>query len=436
MNSIKAGLLGFGTIGSGVVKVFQKNGALMQERLGVPVELVKIADLDITSDRGVAVDAAILTTDANAVLEDPEIQVVIELIGGYEPARTFVLQAIGQGKHVVTANKALLAKHGSEIFAAAEAAGVNVLFEAAVGGGIPVISAIRENLGANQIKSLFGILNGTCNYILTRMNEDSADFENVLQDAQSKGYAEADPTFDIEGVDTAHKLALLCSLCFGTRVDFDSIYTEGISRVTALDIQFAGAFGYTLKLLAIGKRSGDQIEARVHPTMIPLNYPLADINGVFNAVRLVGDFVGPVLLSGLGAGSEATASAVMGDVAAIARDLAGGGSLRNPPLAYPQATMRDLGIKPMTEISSCYYLRFFAKDQPGVLGTIAGILGKHQISIESMLQPHRHEAEAVPIVLMTHKAIESNVQAALAEIDRQDVIQDESLFIRIENTLE
>ncbi|HKL27157.1 MAG TPA: homoserine dehydrogenase [Desulfuromonadales bacterium] len=436
MNSIKAGLLGFGTIGSGVVKVFQKNGALMQERLGVPVELVKIADLDITSDRGVAVDAAILTTDANAVLEDPEIQVVIELIGGYEPARTFVLQAIGQGKHVVTANKALLAKHGSEIFAAAEAAGVNVLFEAAVGGGIPVISAIRENLGANQIKSLFGILNGTCNYILTRMNEDGADFENVLQDAQSKGYAEADPTFDIEGVDTAHKLALLCSLCFGTRVDFDSIYTEGISRVTALDIQFAGAFGYTLKLLAIGKRSGDQIEARVHPTMIPLNYPLADINGVFNAVRLVGDFVGPVLLSGLGAGSEATASAVMGDVAAIARDLAGGGSLRNPPLAYPQATMRDLGIKPMTEISSCYYLRFFAKDQPGVLGTIAGILGKHQISIESMLQPHRHEAEAVPIVLMTHKAIESNVQAALAEIDRQDVIQDESLFIRIENTLE
>lgn len=436
MNSIKAGLLGFGTIGGGVVKVFQENGALLQERLGIPLELVKIADLDITTDRGVTVDAALLTTDANAVLDDPEIQVVIELIGGYEPARTFVLKAIDQGKHVVTANKALLAKHGSEIFAAAEAAGVNVLFEAAVGGGIPVISAIRENLGANRIKSLFGILNGTCNYILTRMNEEGEDFENVLADAQAKGYAEADPTFDIEGVDTAHKLALLCSLCFGTRVDFDDIYTEGISRVTALDIQFAGAFGYTLKLLAIGKQRGDQIEARVHPTMIPLNYPLADINGVFNAVRLVGDFLGPVLLSGLGAGSEATASAVMGDLAAIARDLAAGGRLRNPPLAYPQAIIKDHGIKPMAEISSCYYLRFFAKDQPGVLGTIAGILGKHQISIESMLQPHRHEAEAVPIVLITHEALESNVQAALAEIDRQDNIMDKSLLIRIENTLD
>ena len=436
MQSIKAGLLGFGTIGSGVVKVFQENGALLQERLGVPVELVKIADLDITTDRGVHVTPGLLTTEANDVLDDPDIQVVIELIGGYEPARTFVLKAIARGKHVVTANKALLAKHGDEIFAAAEAADVNVLFEAAVGGGIPVISAIRENLGANRIKSLFGILNGTCNYILTRMNEDGEDFETVLEDAQAKGYAEADPTFDIEGVDTAHKLALLCSLCFGTRVDFDSIYTEGISRVTALDIQFAGAFGYTLKLLAIGKQRGDQIEARVHPTMIPLNYPLADINGVFNAVRLVGDFVGPVLLSGLGAGSEATASAVMGDVAAIARDLTAGGSLRNPPLAYPLTTIKDLGVKPMAEISSCYYLRFFVKDQPGVLGTIAGILGKHQISIESMLQPHRHEAEAVPIVLMTHEAIESNVQAALAEIDQQDAIQDKSLFIRIENTLE
>lgn len=436
MESIKVGLLGFGTIGSGVVKVFQENGGLLAKRLGCPLELVGIADLDITTDRGVEVDPGLLTTDAGALLEDPDIQIVIELIGGYEPARSFVLKAISHGKHVVTANKALLARHGDEIFAAAEAAGVNVLFEAAVGGGIPVISSIRENLCANRIHSIFGIINGTCNYILTRMDEDGDDFDTVLKDAQAKGYAEADPTFDVEGIDTAHKLALLCRLCFGTRVDFDSIYTEGISRVTALDILFAGDFGYKLKLLAIGKRDGDHIEARVHPTMIPENYPLADISGVFNAVRLVGDFVGPVLLSGHGAGSEATASAVAGDVASIARDIVSGCNLRNPAMAYPQAATADLAIKPMAEITSCYYLRFFVKDQPGVLGTITGILGRYQISIESMMQPHRHEAEAVPIVLVTHEAAESNVQSALAEINRQDVIQGESLFIRIENSLD
>ncbi len=436
MNSIKVGLLGFGTIGSGVVKVFQQNGSLLQSRLGFPLELTRIADLDITTDRGVVVDPGLLTTDAMALLDDPEIQVVIELIGGYEPARTFVLKAIANGKHVVTANKALLAKHGEEIFAAAEAAGVNVMFEAAVGGGIPVISAIRENLCANRVHSLFGILNGTCNYILTEMEEAGEDFATVLKDAQAKGYAEADPSFDVEGVDTAHKLALLCSLCFGTRVDFDSIYTEGISKVTALDIQYAADFGYKLKLLAIGKQVNGQIEARVHPTMIPKNYPLADISGVFNAVRLVGDFVGPVLLSGHGAGSEATASAVMGDVMAIAREAGTGSRLRNPPLAYPLSEIGDLSIKPMAEIASCYYLRFFVKDQPGVLGAITGILGLHDISIESMIQPHRHAAEAVPIVLMTHEATESNVRAALAEIDSQDVTQGDNLFIRVENKLD
>lgn len=436
MDKIRVGLLGFGTIGTGVVNVFQKNGDLMQERLGLPLELAGIADLDITTDRGVTVEPDLLTTDAAALLADPSIQVIIELIGGYEPARTFVLEAIAQGKHVVTANKALLAKHGDEIFAAAETAGVHVMFEAAVGGGIPIISAIKENLSANRFRSLFGILNGTCNYILTRMAEDGDDFATVLEDAQQKGYAEADPTFDVEGIDTAHKLALLCGLCFGTRVDFDQIYTEGISKVTALDIEFAEVFGYKLKLLAIGRQDDGRIEARVHPTMIPASYPLADISGVFNAVRLVGDFVGPVLLSGHGAGSDATASAVMGDVISIARDLASGCPLCTPALSCPQATIKQLEIKPMAEISSCYYLRFFVKDQPGVLGTITGVLGQYQISIESMMQPHRHEAEAVPIVLVTHEASESNIRAALAEIDRQETIQGESLFIRIENSLD
>lgn len=436
MKSVKVGLLGFGTIGTGVVKVIQQNREVLSSRLGATIELARIADLDTTSDRGVELAPGLLTDDAQGLLCDPEIQVVIELIGGYEPARTFVLQAISNGKHVVTANKALLAKHGEEIFSAAEKAGVDVMFEAAVGGGIPVISAIKENLGANNFSAIYGILNGTCNYILTEMDEEGEDFADVLDDAQKQGYAEADPTFDVEGVDTAHKLALLLSLCFGTKVDYDQIYTEGISKVTALDIEYARDFGYKLKLLAIGKRDGDKIEARVHPTMIPEDYPLASINGVFNTVRLVGDFSGPVMLSGYGAGMEATASAVMGDVLAVARDLQTDCGTRMPALGCPQSKLASYTIKPMEQIVTHYYLRFNVKDQPGVLAKIAGVLGKYQISIESMVQPHRHEADAVPIVFMTHVAEERNVTDALAEIDEMDVIQAETLLIRVEDHLE
>ena len=436
MKSIKVGLLGFGTIGTGVVRVFQQNKDLLASRLGASLELVRIADLDITTDRGVQLAPGLLTDDAQAMLNDPEVQVVIELIGGYEPARSFVLQAIRNGKHIVTANKALLALHGEEIFSAAEEAGVNVMFEAAVGGGIPIISAIKENLGANNYSAIYGILNGTCNYILTEMDEEGKDFSDVLAEAQKQGYAEADPTFDVEGVDTAHKLALLLSLCFGTKVNFDDIYTEGISKVTALDIEYARDFGYKLKLLAIGKRDGDKIEARVHPTMIPKNYPLAAISGVFNTVRLVGDFSGPVMLSGYGAGMDATASAVMGDVLAAARDLSTDCSTRMPALGCPQSQLKSYEIKPMEQLTTPYYLRFNVKDQPGVLASIAGILGKHEISIESMVQPHRHAGEAVPIVFMTHVAEERNVTAALAEIDALDVIQEDTLLIRIEDHLE
>jgi homoserine dehydrogenase len=436
MKNIKVGLLGFGTIGTGVVKVIQQNCEILASRLGATIELARIADLDTTTDRGVELSPGVLTDDAQGLLNDPEIQVVVELIGGYEPARTFVLQAIRNGKHVVTANKALLAKHGDEIFAAAEVAGVDVMFEAAVGGGIPIISAIKENLGANNFYAFYGILNGTCNYILTEMDEEGKDFSDVLDEAQKKGYAEADPTFDVEGVDTAHKLALLLSLCFGTKVDYDQIYTEGISNITALDIEYARDFGYKLKLLAIGKRDGDKIEARVHPTMIPEDYPLAAINGVFNTVRLVGDFSGPVMLSGYGAGMNATASAVMGDVLAVARDLQTDCGSRMPALGCPQSELSSLSIKPMEQIVTHYYLRFNVKDQPGVLAKIAGVLGEHEISIESMVQPHRHEAEAVPIVFMTHAAEERNVNAALAEINKMDVIRDETLLIRVEDHLE
>ncbi len=436
MKEINVGLLGFGTIGTGVVNAFRENAQLIEARLGSPLKLARIADLDITTDRGVAVEEDLLTTSAEEVLTDPEIDVIIELIGGYEPARTFVLKAIENGKHVVTANKALLALHGEEIIGAAVEKGVEVLFEAAVGGGIPVISAIKENLCANNFSSIFGILNGTCNYVLTRMTNHDDEFSAVLRDAQAQGYAEADPTFDIEGIDTAHKLAILIGLCFGTRVRFEDIYTEGISRISALDIQFARQFGYKIKLLAISKIGYGQVEARVHPTMIPLNYPLADVDGVINAVRLVGDFVGPVMLSGRGAGMEATASAVMGDVMSIARNLRVGATNRTPPMAYHPRFVTDLPIKPIAEVVSQYYLRFAATDQPGVLGQIAGILGRYEISIASMIQPERQVGGAVPIVLMTHEAREANVRSALDEIDQLEIIREQSRFIRIESEIE
>ncbi len=435
MKEIQIGLLGFGTIGTGVVKILQKNARLLEDRLGARLNLARIADLDITTDRGVQIDAGLLTADADAVLTAPDIDVVIELIGGYEPARSFVLKAIANGKHVVTANKALLAVHGEEILAAAQKHGVDVFYEAAVGGGIPIISSIRENLCANRFSSVFGILNGTCNYILTRMTNDGENYADVLKEAQDKGYAEADPTFDVEGVDTAHKLAILISLCFGTRVQFEDIYTEGISNISALDIQFASQFGYRIKLLAIGKNDNGQIEARVHPTMVPDNYPLADVHGAFNAVRLVGDFLGPAMLYGQGAGMDATASAVMGDVMSIARNILSGAAGRTPAMGYIPEAVKDLTIKPMDDIVSRYYLRFAADDKPGVLSQVSGILGRYDISITSMIQPEQEIGGAVPIVMMTHDAKEANVRKALAEIDALAVIKERSRFIRIENDL-
>lgn len=436
MKDINIGLLGFGTIGTGVVKLLAGNGLLIEEKLGARLTLKRIADLDITTCRDVPVAAGVLSNSADAVLTDPDISVVIELIGGYEPARTFVLRAIENGKHVVTANKALLALHGREIYAAAARRGVEVLYEAAVGGGIPVLSAIRGNLAANNFFTVLGILNGTCNYILTRMTQDGADFADVLKKAQQLGYAEADPTFDIEGIDTAHKLSLLLSLCFGTRVEFKDIHTEGISSISGLDINFARDFGYKIKLLAIGKRDGERIEARVHPTMIPVNYPLADVDGAFNAIRLTGDFVGPVMLYGRGAGMDPTASAVVGDVMEISRNILAGIGRRTAPLGYLDERVRDLPIKPIGEIVSKYYIRFSVVDKPGVIARIAGELGKNGISIESMIQSARSVQESVPIVIMTHEAREMDVRKALAEIDSFDIVREKSNLIRIEDNLE
>ncbi len=432
MSTIKVGLLGFGTIGTGVVRNFQKNSSIISQRLGSKLELAKIADLDIETDRGVQLGADTLTSNVEDVISNPEIDVVIELIGGYEPAKSFILKAIENGKHIVTANKALMAVHGQEIIAAANKHSVSVMFEAAVGGGIPIISSIKENLCSNEFSSVFGILNGTCNFILTKMTEEGSDFAPVLQEAQELGYAEADPTFDIEGIDTAHKIALLSALCFGTKVDFEQVYVEGITKISAIDIEFAEQMGYKIKLLAIGKNHGDQIEVRVHPTMISKNYQLADINGVFNAVRLVGDFCGPTLLYGSGAGMDATASAVMGDVIAIGRDIVSGAKQRMPIMGYCEDQIRSLPIKAMNDVVSHYYLRFTTADQTSVLAKIAGCLGSHNISIQSMLQPEEREVDSVSIVLMTHAAKEADISAALVEIEKLDVVLQPTCLIRVE----
>jgi homoserine dehydrogenase len=436
MKEIGVGLLGFGTIGTGVVKLLGRNASLIEEKLGVGLRLKKIADLDITTDRGVPVEAGVLTSNADEVVSNPDIAVVIELIGGYKIAKELILKAIENGKHIVTANKALLAVHGEEIYAAAARKGVEVRYEAAVGGGIPVLSAIKGNMAANHFGTVLGILNGTCNYILTRMTREGADFSAVLKNAQELGYAEADPTFDIEGTDTAHKLAILVTICFGTRVAFEDIYTEGISAISAIDINYAKEFGFKIKLLAIGKLDGDRVEARVHPTMIPLDYPLADVDGVFNAIRLTGDFVDTVMFYGRGAGMDPTASAIVGDVMAIARNLTAGIGRRCAPLGYLDNKLKNLAIKPIGEIVGKYYLRFSALDKPGVLARIAGALGKNDISIESMIQSARMAGETVPIVIMTHEARESDIRQALGEIDSFDFIKEKCKLIRIEDALQ
>ncbi len=435
MKQLKVGILGFGTVGTGVVRIFQNNSELISTRLGGELVLHRIADRRPDREREVHVAPELLTTSCEEVVSHPEIDLVIELIGGYEPARSLVLEALKNGKHVVTANKALLALHGDELYNAARDAGVELLFEAAVGGGIPVISPIKESLCANRFSEVAGIMNGTCNYILTRMTQEGADYAEVLKDAQDKGYAEADPTFDVGGIDAAHKLAILIRLCFGTRIDFDDIYVEGISEVTALDIEFARQFGYTIKLLAIGKEDNGCVEARVHPTMLPNNEPLAKVDGVFNAVALEGDFLGPALLHGQGAGMDATASAVMGDVMSVARDVFSGSIRRVAPMSYPPETVVDLPVKKMTDLRCPFYLRFTTDDKPNVLAQIAHILGEHHISIASMNQPERHAENAVPIVILTHEASEDSVVEALMEIDKLDVVREKSRFIRIEGSL-
>ncbi len=429
---IGVGLVGFGTVGIGVAKILLGNRALIQRRVGVPVELVRVADLDITRDRGVSLPPGMLTTDVGQILDDPSIDIVLELIGGYDAAKRVILDAMARGKQVVTANKALLAVHGEEIFEAAARRRVDLGFEASVGGGIPVIRALTEGLAANTILSIYGIINGTSNYILSRMTSEGQGFKEVLAEAQRAGYAEADPTFDVAGVDSAHKLSIMVSLAYGTPVNFKEVYTEGITRLTPLDITYAKEFGYTIKLLGIAKFSDGEVEARVHPTMIPSTSPVAHVEGIYNAIQLAGDAVGDIVLYGQGAGSMPTGSAVVSDVIAIARNLLTGATGRVPPASFQQDQRRPLRIRRMEEIVSLYYLRFMVLDRPGVLSQISGVLGRHGISISSVLQQGRKEGQTVPVVIMTHTSTERDVQASLREIDRMPFISEPTTLIRVE----
>ncbi len=429
---IGVGLVGFGTVGTGVAKILLGNRALIQRRVGVPVELVRVVDLDITRDRGVSLPPGMLTTDVGQILDDPSIDIVLELIGGYDAAKRVILDAMARGKQVVTANKALLAVHGEEIFEAAARRRVDLGFEASVGGGIPVIRALTEGLAANTILSIYGIINGTSNYILSRMTSEGQGFKEVLAEAQRAGYAEADPTFDVAGVDSAHKLSIMVSLAYGTPVNFKEVYTEGITRLTPLDITYAKEFGYTIKLLGIAKFSDGEVEARVHPTMIPSTSPVAHVEGIYNAIQLTGDAVGDIVLYGQGAGSMPTGSAVVSDVIAIARNLLTGATGRVPPASFQQDQRRPLRIRRMEEIVSLYYLRFMVLDRPGVLSQISGVLGRHEISISSVLQQGRKEGQTVPVVIMTHTSTERDVQASLREIDRMPFISEPTTLIRVE----
>lgn len=433
MSQINVGIIGFGTVGTGTIEILIKNREIITGRVGMDVVLKKVADLDIESERSISLDHDLLTTDAMDVINDPDIHVVVELIGGLKMAKAFILKAMEKGKHVVTANKALLAECGREIYQAARRYGVNLAFEASVGGGIPIIGALKCGLSANHIQTTMGILNGTSNFILTRMTKEGLPYDRVVQDAVDLGIAEDPPTLDVDGTDAAHKLAILISIGFGSQVSFKEIYREGIDLVTTDDIRFAGEFGYCIKLLAISRNLGDLLEARVHPAMIPKDHILANVNEAYNAIYLEGDFVGPNLYYGLGAGKMPTGSAVVSDIMELARQIRLGLKSPNPPLAHVLSPETAIRIQPIEELITSYYFRFSALDRPGVLSKISGILGDHKISIASVIQKGREVNGSVPLVLLTHEAKESSVQRAIALIDKLDVLTDKTVMIRVEN---
>jgi len=433
MRQINIGLLGCGTVGTGVAKLLIANKNLLTARVGADLNLKWVADIDIETDRGLQFPAGVLTTDAQRVVTDPDVDMVIEMIGGEGIAKDLMLQAINNGKHIVTANKALLAAHGNELFATAAQKRVDLAFEASVGGCMPTIKSMRESLVGNHIKSMSGILNGTCNYILSKIEDEGIPFKDALADAQRQGYAEADPTLDVGGFDTAHKIAILAALAYGMEINLKDVYIEGISRITPLDIEFAGQFGYRIKLLAISKIQDNKVEARVHPTMIPLKNLLASINGTVNAITMSGDAVGDILLYGRGAGMMPTASAVVSDIVDIARNILSGTVRRVPPLSYQRESISRIPVLPIDDLVTHYYFRFAALDRPGVLSKISGILGKYDISLQSVQQKGRKTNGSVPLVMLSHRAKEADVKRALAEIRDLNVVSDEPVLIRIED---
>ena len=433
MEPVKVGLLGLGTVGGGTVNVLKRNAKEIARRAGRGIVISHAATRDLNKPRICDTTGINLTDDPFAVVNDPEVEIVVELIGGDGLAYELVKRAIEQGKHVVTANKALIAKHGNDIFAAARDKGVMVAFEAAVAGGIPIIKAIREGLAGNHIQWLAGIINGTGNFILTEMRDKGRDFDDVLKEAQARGYAEADPTFDVEGIDAAHKLTILSSIAFGIPLQFQSAYTEGITKITREDVTYAEQLGYRIKHLGISKRTKQGIELRVHPTLIPVRRLIANVDGVMNAVLVMGDAVGPTLYYGAGAGAEPTASAVVADLVDVVRALTSDPENRVPHLAFQPDSLSDTPILPIEEVETAYYLRMQASDKPGVLADVTRILGDQQISIEAVIQKEPEpEMQTASIIMLTHRILEKNMNAAIAKIEKLDAIHGKVTRIRVE----
>ena len=433
MNPVNVGVLGLGTVGCGTVNVLRRNADEISRRAGRGIRVTHAAARDLSRPRICPTEDIKLTTDPLEVVNAPEVDVIVELIGGYELARDLVMRAIANGKHVVTANKALIALHGNEIFAAAQKQGVMVAFEAAVAGGIPIIKAVREGLAGNNIEWLAGIINGTGNFILTEMRDKGRDFADVLAEAQKLGYAEADPTFDVEGIDAAHKLTILASIAFGVPLQFDKVYTEGISNITREDVNYAEQLGYRIKHLGLARRTDKGIELRVHPTLIPERRLIANVDGVMNAVLVKGDAVGPTLYYGAGAGSEPTASAVVADLVDVVRALTSDPENRVPHLAFQANALADIPVLAMGQVETAYYLRMQASDEPGVLADITRILGESGISIEAILQKEPREgATRVPIIMLTHTVREGSMNEAIARIEALSRIDGAVTRIRME----
>jgi len=434
MKPVKIGILGLGTVGCGTINVLARNGLEIARRAGREIKIVQASARDLKKKRPCPTEGIRLVTDPFEIVRNPEVEVVVELIGGCDPARGLVLEAIANGKHVVTANKALIAVHGNEIFAQAQKRGVMIAFEAAVAGGIPIIKMVREGLAGNRIEWIAGIINGTSNFILTEMRDKGADFAAVLKEAQRLGYAEADPAFDVEGIDAAHKLTILAAIAFGIPLKFEQAYIEGITKITRMDVQYAEELGYRLKLLGIARRTNGGVELRVHPTLIPQRRLIANVEGAMNAVLVKGDAVGPTLFHGAGAGAEPTASAVVADLVDVVRTLTVDPQQRVPHLAFQPDALVDLPILPIAEVETSYYLRLTALDRPGVLADVTRILADLHISIEAILQKEPHAGEeTVPVIILTQRVQEKNMNAAIARIEQLASIKDKVARIRLEH---